>query len=182
MIYLGDFTEDASVWFLWPSSAGDGASITRATDGTIKVRRDDGTDCTGTSVTDTEDTPDTGIHECTVDTSDNANFATGHDYVVWLDGAVIDGETVNAPLAQFSIESRPVRMAADGLDAVDIDSTGTEAISAAKALELLRQAQLGKAAYTDSTGVWQIYGHDGSTLICTATITDEGDRNVYVLP
>lgn len=104
--YLGDFAEDAEVVFCWNTNDGDGGSVTRATDGTVKVRRDDGTDCTGTSVTDNEDTPDTGIHECKVDTSDNANYATGHDYIVWLDGAVIDGQTVNAALAQFSIESR----------------------------------------------------------------------------
>jgi len=107
MIYLGDFAEDAVVAFCWNSNDADGASITRATNGTIKVRRlDDGTDCTGTSVTDTEDTPDTGIHECKIDTSDNANYTPGDDYVIWLDGAVIDGQTVNAALAQFSIENR----------------------------------------------------------------------------
>ena len=90
--YLGDLVEDACVRFWWNTNDSDGASITRATDGTIKVRRgSDGTDCTGTSVTDSEDTPDTGIHECIIDTSDNANYTTGDEYVVWLDGAVIDG-------------------------------------------------------------------------------------------
>lgn len=104
--YLGDFSEDQEVVFYWNTNDGDGASITRATDGTIKVRRDDGTDCTGSSVTDNEDTPDTGIHECKIDTTDSANFAVGYDYTVWLDGAVIDGQTVNAALACFSIENR----------------------------------------------------------------------------
>lgn len=106
MMYLGDLAEDQSITFRWNTNDGEGASITRATDGTIKVIRDDGTDCTGTAVTDTEDTPDTGIHTCTIDTSDSANFAIAHDYDVWLDGAVIDGATVNAALAHFSIENR----------------------------------------------------------------------------
>lgn len=109
MSYQGDIDEDATLTFWWNTNAADGSSITRATDGTIKVRRDDGTDCTGTSVTDTEDTPDTGIHECKIDTSDSANYATGYDYLVWIDGAVIDGETVNACIATFSIQNRFMR-------------------------------------------------------------------------
>ena len=132
MIYLGDIAEDTTVSFCWSSNDGNGGSITRATDGTIKVRRhDDGTDCTGTSVTDTEDTPDTGIHECKIDTSDNANYTIGDDYTVWLDGAVIDGETVNASLANFSIENRFTNVqkisgdatAADNLE-LQYDTTG----------------------------------------------------------
>jgi hypothetical protein len=106
MIYLGDFKEDSTVAFLWSTNDGDGASITRSTDGTVKVRRlDDGTDCTGTSVTDTEDTPVTGVHECIIDLSDNANYTTGDDYAVYLDGATVDSQTVNGVLAHFSIES-----------------------------------------------------------------------------
>jgi len=105
--YLGDIQEDATVSFLWNTFDAMGASVTRATNGTVKVYRiDDGTDCTGTSVTDTEDTPATGVHTCIVDTSDNANYAAGHDYAVWVEGAVIDGQTVNACLALFSIENR----------------------------------------------------------------------------
>ncbi len=107
MNYIGDIVEDATVAFSWNSFNAPGASVTRATDGTVKVRRhDDGTDCTGTSVTDTEDTPATGIHECKIDTNDNVNYTPGNDYTVWLDGAVIDGQTVNAALATFSIENR----------------------------------------------------------------------------
>ena len=106
MMYLGDFNEDQEVVFYWNTNDSDGGSITRATDGTIKVRRDDGTDVTGTSVTDNEDTPDTGIHEVKVDTSDGANYTTGYDFVIWLDGSTIDGQTVNSALAHFSIENR----------------------------------------------------------------------------
>lgn len=105
--YEGDIAEDATIAFGWSTNDVDGSSITRATDGTIKVRRlDDGTDATGTSVTDSEDTPDTGLHECIIDTSDNANYTVGDDYTVWLDGAVIGEATVNAVLATFSIENR----------------------------------------------------------------------------
>jgi len=107
MKHLGDYGENAEVRFLWNTFDTFGGSITRATSGTIKVRRlSDGTDATGTSVNDSENTPDTGIHEVKVDTTDNANFIIGDDYAVWIDGAVIDGQTVNAVLAEFSIQNR----------------------------------------------------------------------------
>ena len=104
---LGNIKEDGSVSFTWSTTNSSGASATRDTIGTISVRRhDDGTDCTGTSVTDSEDTPDTGLHECIIDTNDNANYTTANDYTVWLDGAIIDGVTLNVSLAHFSIENR----------------------------------------------------------------------------
>ncbi len=123
--YKGDILEDASLTFRWNTSDGSGGSITRATDGTVKVIRGDGTDCTGTSVTDSEDTPDTGIHTCTVDTSDNANYTTGNDYSVWLDGAVIDGETVNAVIAEFSIENRSASLNATATANLELQYDGT---------------------------------------------------------
>jgi len=104
MLYLGDFLEDATIPFLWSTNDAAGGSVDRATDGTIKVERDDGTDCTGTSITDSEGDPDTGLHRGSCDSSDNANFATNHFYFIWVDGAVIDGEPVNGYLACFSIE------------------------------------------------------------------------------
>jgi len=54
-MYLGDYEAGETVPFCWNSNDGDGASATRSTNGSIKVIRDDNTDCTGTSVTDSED-------------------------------------------------------------------------------------------------------------------------------
>lgn len=106
-VYLGDFVEDdADLTFYWNTNDADGASITRATDGTVKLIRDDATDCTAGSITDSENSPLTGIHKCVVDLSGNAGCVVAHDYMVYVDGAVIDGETVNAALAHFSIENR----------------------------------------------------------------------------
>ena len=113
-MYLGDFVEDDSdVVFYWNTNDSNGASITRATDGTVKLLRDDATDCTAGAVTDTEDNPDTGIHRCVLDLSGNANCIVGHDYLVWLDGAVIDGQTVNSALAHLSIDNRPANISVD---------------------------------------------------------------------
>lgn len=103
VIDLGPVVEDSTVAFHWYTTDSNGASITRATNGTIKIERDDDTDATGTAITDQEDNPNTGIHECTINLADNVNLAAGYCYSVWVDGAVIDGQTVNGVLARFCI-------------------------------------------------------------------------------
>ena len=107
MMYLGDYTEDAIIDFKWSSNAADGASITRATNGTVRVYKANGTTESTAGVTDTEDFDSlTGIHHCRIDTSADAFYATGNDYAVVLAAATIDGKTVNAVLAHFSIQNR----------------------------------------------------------------------------
>lgn len=111
MSYLGDFAEDAMLYFTWDTSDGDGASVTRATNGAIWVYKDDadGTEVQ-TGITDTEDFDTlTGIHMCKIDLNSAAFYATGADYHVILKAATIDGQTVNATLATFSIENRFMR-------------------------------------------------------------------------
>jgi len=122
MKYLGDFLEDSTVYFGWSTNDANGASITRATDGTVQVYKDDGTTESVAGITDTEDFDGlTGIHMCKIDTGADAFYATGHDYTVVLAGATIDGQTVNAVLANFSIENRcreGYKLASDGLDSI----------------------------------------------------------------
>jgi len=108
--YLGDFKEDSTHYFLWDSNDGDGASITRATDGTVTVWKEgDSTSASTTGVTDAEDEGVTGLHRVSLVLTD-AFYATGKDYTVVLLGAVIDGQTVNAVLAEFSIENRETKL------------------------------------------------------------------------
>lgn len=107
MQWLGDYNEDDTVYFLWSTNDADGASVTRATDGEVRVYKDNGTTQTTEGITDSEDFDGlTGVHACTIDLSADAFYATGADYAVVLQGAVIDGQTVNAVLAHFSIENR----------------------------------------------------------------------------
>ncbi len=40
-MYLGDFAEDSLVYFCWTTNDKNGAAITRATDGEIRVYKDD---------------------------------------------------------------------------------------------------------------------------------------------
>ena len=71
MMYLGDYADDETVHFMWSTNAADGSSITRATNGTISVYKDDSTTQTTTGVTDTEDFDTlTGIHHCKIVTTE----------------------------------------------------------------------------------------------------------------
>lgn len=104
---LGDYTEDETVHFIWHTHDSAGASVTRTTDGTVSVYKDNGTTQSTAGITDTEDFDMlTGIHVCTIDLSADAFYAIGANYSVVLSAATIDSQTVNAVLAHFSIENR----------------------------------------------------------------------------
>ena len=123
MSYLGDYAEDDALYFKWSTNDSDGASVTRSGDGVIRVYKDN--DATGTQagVTNTEDWEShTGIHYCAIDLSADAYYAVGSDYTVLLQGATIDGQTVNAVLAHFSIENRYAR----GTDSAALATVCTE--------------------------------------------------------
>lgn len=112
MFFAGDFEVGSTVRIPWNTNAADGSSITRGTDGSIRVYKDSSTTerTSSAGITDSEDFDGvTGTHLVTIDTSNNTDsgfYAIGHDYRVVLVGAVIDGKTVNATLGMFSIENR----------------------------------------------------------------------------
>lgn len=106
MTYIGDFPQDQTIYHMWSTNDSAGASVTRATDGTVSVYKDDGTTQVTTGITDGEDHDSlTGVHLCTIVTT-NVWYAPAHDYTVVLSAAVVDGQTVNTPLFSFSIENR----------------------------------------------------------------------------
>lgn len=161
MMYLGDYKEDDMVYFCWSTNDKDGASITRATDGSIKVYKDDGTTESTAGITDTEDFDSiTGIHNCKIDLSADAFYATGHDYSVVLAGAVIDGEIVNAVLATFSIENR---------------------FASSLLFEKAAKMLINKAVQNKATGAINYYDDDGQTVILTHTPTD-GESEITRTP
>ncbi len=152
MKYLGDYEEDSSLYFCWSTNDKNGAAITRAADGTVKVYKNDGTTESVAGITDTEDFDSvTGIHNCKIDLSADAFYATGCDYSVVLVGATIDGETVNAVLAVFSIENR---------------------FSSSDMIQKAAKAIVNKAVQNKSTGAIVYYDDDGVTPLLTHTPTD----------
>lgn len=110
MHYLGDYPVNGTVTLKWSSQAATGASITRATDGSIRIYKGTSTSerASSAGITDTEDFDSvTGVHLLSIDLSNNADagfYAAGNEYQIVLFGATIDGQSVNAVLAHFSIE------------------------------------------------------------------------------
>ena len=110
--YIGDFVANSTVRYFFGTNASTGASVNRTTAGAIRVYK--GTSVTErTSVVGITDTSGfdsvTGLNSLSIDLSNNTDagfYAAGNDYVVVLVGAVIDTQTVNVPLFQFSIENR----------------------------------------------------------------------------
>ncbi|MEN6458592.1 MAG: hypothetical protein ABFC63_06645 [Thermoguttaceae bacterium] len=106
MKYLGNLPAGQTVTFLFATNDGNGAAVAPTTVGTISVYKDNGISETAAGVTYTPSFDGlTGVNAVTITTTD-AFYAAGHDFAVVLSGAVIDGETVNAVLAQFSIANR----------------------------------------------------------------------------
>lgn len=106
--YLGDFPVGATVRHLWATAQGDGASVTRATNGTVSVYKDLGTTQSTTGVTDTEDFDAlTGVHAVAVDmSSDGTFYSSGSDFTAVLSAATIDGKVVNTPICTWSVNNR----------------------------------------------------------------------------
>ena len=110
--YYGDFPEDATVLIPFNTFTSDdpavSSTITDLADADIKVHKDGSvtqivTD--GATVAIDFDSI-TGNHLVTVDTSAHADYSTGSDYAVRIEGTTIDGGTINAWIGTFSIENR----------------------------------------------------------------------------
>lgn len=110
--YIGDFAEDATVYIPFntfdsndPSAS---VTITNLAAGDVHVHKDGSTTqatTNGATVSVDFDTI-TGNHLITIDTSADAYYATGSDYLVRIEGTTVDGATINAWVGQFSIQNR----------------------------------------------------------------------------
>ncbi len=185
MTYLGDFATSVTVRFPWNTNGANGASITRGTNGTIRIYKD-GSNVQRTSsagITDTEDFDSlTGMHLCEIDLSDNTDagfYAAGHDYFVAIQGAGIDGQTVNAALATFSIQNRySADVAANTIaDAVLDRSNGIETgFTLRQALRLVLAAAAGKISGAGTTTVTIRDVTDSKNRV-VATVDANGNRS-----
>lgn len=112
MFHAGTFAAGATVRIPWNTSAGDGSSITRSTNGTVAVWKDGGTTQSTAGVTDTEDFDSmTGMHMVVIDTSaDGTFYSTGSEFHVAVTGATIDTETVNAWIGGFRLGVVPANV------------------------------------------------------------------------
>ena len=108
--YYGDFAEDDTVLIPFNTFTSDDPSasstITNLADADIKVHKDGSltqivTD--GATVIINFDSI-TGNHLITIDTSVHADYSTGSEYAVRVEGTTVDGAVINAWVGAFSIE------------------------------------------------------------------------------
>jgi len=156
MMYLGDFEDDKLVCFCFCTNDKNGAAITytggSAPNYGVSIYRDDDTVENTTGIVVTKDFDGiTGIHNFRLDLAADTFYATEYDYSIVLSGVTIDGETVNAVLATFSIENR---------------FAGSSVFK--KAAKLL----VNKAVQNKATGRIDYYDDDGATVILTHTPAD----------
>ena len=70
MNYLGNFAAGATIDFMWSTNGADGASIDRATNGTVSVYKGNNVTQSVAGVTDTEAFDGlTGVHHCRITTA-----------------------------------------------------------------------------------------------------------------
>ena len=191
--YYGDFAEDATVYIPFNTFSSDDPSasvtVTDLADADIMVHKNGSTTqiaTDGASVAINFDTI-TGNHLITIDTSVHADYAVGGEYAVRIEGATVDGATINAWVGAFSIERAGGALAllksgTYGLSAIKTETaailadTGTDgvkiaddAITAAKFDE--STAFPLKSADTGATAVART-GADSDTL---ETLSDQLD-------
>ena len=114
--YIGDFVEDDVVYVMFNTFTSDDPSasstITNFINTDVHIHKDDDltqrNNAAGITVSVNFDGI-TGSHLIKIDTNDNtvAGFwVTGKDYFVRIEGTTVDGATINAVVAHFSIENR----------------------------------------------------------------------------
>lgn len=169
MLNLGDFQKGDTVYVPWNTSGADGASITRATNGTVSVYSGNGTTQFTTGVTDTEDFDGlTGVHLATIVTT-GSDYVVNGTYTVVLSAATIDGVTVNAAIAQFTINRKHAMQSLAGI--AQAGAAGTITLpAAAVATDDYYNGQMVRIIY--GTGIGQsrmIDDYVGSTKVATVT-------------
>lgn len=169
--YLGDYAPNQVIDFMWSSNNSLGAAANPTSAGTIFVYKNNSTTSTATGVTHT--TPFnsiTGIHHVRVSSASSAAFyATGNDFHVVMSGASIDGQFVNAHLAQFSIGNRHVSKATYAELSAAPSATGPTVP------EMLQwNYSLSRNTVTHTATQAVLKQTDGSTSVATSTTTDNG--------
>jgi len=108
MKYLGNLTEDQTIYFRFSTHEADGTPITLAGSAVVSVYKDDDdTQSVAGVVLSVDDDSVTGMHTVKIDTSADAFYAVGHDYSAVITTGTVDSvSVVGTVLATFSIENR----------------------------------------------------------------------------
>ncbi len=194
MDYLGDFAEDATVYFAFSTSDGSGGAVApssalEAADVVIYKNNSatQKTSTNGVTMTSPFDSV-TGLHFLTIDTSndtgDSGFWETGSDYTVVLTpDETVDSQTIVSVLGQFSIQNRykavdaPVKNAAlNNIPFYMVDST--DHITPETGLSITAQVSLDGAALGAAAGTVTEIGN-GLYHLDAAAADMNGDLVVF---
>ena len=116
MSYQGDYAEDATLDFKFPTRNTSGAPTTLGGTPALSVYKANGTTQSTAGITLTVDFDSvTGCNHVRIDLSADAFYATGNDYQVVITTGTVDGTSVvGETVATFSIENRLDRVGANG--------------------------------------------------------------------
>lgn len=177
--YYGDFAEDATVLIPFNTfSSNDptaSVTVTDLADADIKVHKDGSTTeiaTDGASVAINFDTV-TGNHMITIDTSAHADYSTGSEYAVRLEGITVDAGTINAWVGAFSIERAGGVLAIlkAGTTKVDVNTIKTQTVTCAAGVTVL--ASVGTAATsTAQTGDTYALANGAAGFVAIDTVVD----------
>lgn len=185
--YKGDLVPGQVLYHKWSTNGANGASITRATNGTVSVYKTDSLTQSVAGITDTEDFDAlTGIHHLTIDTAaDGTFYSAGADYDVVLSGAVIDGQTVNAALCSFSIANRSALRPTVAGRTLDVSATGEAGLDLANvsdptntSLKPFGVLASSTAAAITNTSITLAAGHGVSALASALLLLRDGTNAV----
>ncbi len=128
--WIGNFAEDETVYHYFNTFSSDdpaaSVTITNLADADLKVHKDGSTtQATTDGATISIDFDSiTGTHLVTIDTSADAYYVTGSDYMVRMEGTTVDGGTINAALFTFSIENRYNSVNIKSINGADVTGDG----------------------------------------------------------
>lgn len=109
MIHLGNLSASSVFIFPFSTNDGDGGAVAPTVDGTISVYIDASSTPIVTGLTYSKSVNGVvGYNQLTIDMSDLEDYPPGHDYKFVLEGATIDGNTVNVVLCMCSIENHGI--------------------------------------------------------------------------
>ena len=171
-LYLGDMVVDATLNFKFTTSDASGGAVApssafEAAD--LKIYKDasatERSSAAGITMTSPFDSI-TGLHHVTIDLSDDTDsgfWATGSDYMVVLSpDETVDGQTIIAILAQFSIGNR----------------TGATGVGATEWTYTLTDSDSGDPLADAS--VWITTDAGGTNVIASGTTNDSGVVTFYL--
>lgn len=193
MNYIGDFTEDDTIYTMFNTFSSDDPSasctITNLLNTDVHIHKDDGTtqrnNAAGITVSIDFDGI-TGSHLLKIDSSDDtvAGFwVAGHDYFVRVEGTTVDGATINAMVCHFSIENRFILTAAsvnaEVVDVMTVDTTAEMSQVAPPATPTFQEMWSylyfrlrNKCTTTASEDA--MWDNAGTTKLVKTTISDDG--------